>query len=55
MSSVMMEEAPVALPTQSKPYLTSHDSGEECSLEHLLQLRQTVECEFVEDFRSAES
>jgi hypothetical protein len=44
----IMEEAPVTLPQlQSKPYLVSHDSLEECSLEHLVGVRQLVEKEFL--------
>ena len=38
--------------SQDKPYLASHDSLEECSLEHWHTVRQLVEQEFlyVEEF-----
>jgi len=51
----VMEEAPVTvLQTRSRPYLTSHDSGQECSLEHLLGVRQLVEQEFLFDVEVVE-
>jgi hypothetical protein len=41
-NSPVLEPVPTAQ-AESKPRLTSHDSGQECSLEHLLALYKLVE------------
>lgn len=39
----VMEEAPTSvLKVPRKPHVMSYDSGEECSLEHLLYVRRLV-------------
>jgi len=38
-------EAEIFLPVETKPHLDSLDSGQECSMAHLLELYRLVEAE----------